>query len=606
MLFNALLIKSNSYLGTLVSKNRKYLGLFVSLSVLFPIFIFPIDRLKNSLKLFTPISDEYYFERIFFAKDNNLIVGDPSHFVGSSNISETEIFSIGESIQRFLFFLFDSNIILTYLVFSVVCLFFIFIFLVNCLNIENKYFKASVLAVYVGFFFLFSRFSPIPSDSFQFSRMISPQFPIVLWSFEVFLIAKIIRSISNGKSHFLTNIAFACLTVISLYAHYPYLFLSSIFTFIMLQIKVFMVTKQKIFILVNFLILSIGCLPHIYILLKYRNTSAYSETLVRIGLIESSFPGALYIITTAFSVFIVIKVIEINIFNLNLDYVKIPISVIKITTLAILLSSQSNLITGYSIQFSDHFNILMNINLIILLGIIFILIANNNIIKFPVFNHINLDSKFWKNTKIIGVVLLILISYSNFDKAKDPPIYAKFKLQTMDFFEKFGVRNVITDVDNLQQTIGAISGAKVLYSSTLFGYGFTNKEVLERFWISRGCPNSLSQSEKNMIYGYTIAASEQKINRIEPLLRIIDFQFFNNYLNNSKIQLDVTKKSINTEISDFITKNRVSCLELAEALGVNAIIYNSDSRWSSIIAKDNSPVFKLGNGFSFVIVGNGK
>jgi len=606
MLLNNFAIKLNSFFKPIFVNSKKSLGLLASLLLFYPIFIFPIDRLKNSLKLFTPISDEYYFERVFFAKKNDWVVGYPSHFVGSSNISPTEIVSVGESMQRLLYIFLDSNIILTYLIFSLVCLFFIFVFLINCLNIERKNFKASIAAVFIGFFVLFSRFSPIPSDSFQFSRMISPQFPILLWCFEIFLLAKVIRSISNGKSNFLANIAFTCLVVISLYSHYPYLFLSSIFSFVFLQIKVLKVTKQKIYVLLNFLILFFGCIPHTYLLLKYRNTPAYSETLARIGLIDSRFPGALYIMATAFSVLIIIRIIEKNIFDFCLDQVRIPLFVLKMTTVAILLSSQSNLITGYSIQFSDHFNILMNINLIILVGIIFILIANNNIINLRLLHHLNLGSKFWKNTRIIGAVVLIFVSDQSLGETKEPLNYANFKLQTINIFEKFGVRNVIVDADNLQQTIGAVSGVKVLYSSTQFGYGFTNKEVLERFWISKGCPSNLSQAEKNMIYGYTIAASEQKIARVEPLLRIIDFNFFNNYLNNNKIKLATAKNSIKTDVDELISKDSVNCLDIAESLDINAIIYTSDSRWNSMIAKENFPVFRLGNGFLLAIVGNSK
>ena len=606
MLLNDFAIKLNSFFRPIFVKGKQYLGLLASLLLFYPIFIFPIDRLKNSLKLFTPISDEYYFERVFFANNNDWVVGYPSHFVGSSNISPTEIISVGESMQRLLYFFFDSNIILTYLIFSLICLFFVFVFLINCLNIESKNFKASISAVFIGFFVLFSRFSPIPNDSFQFSRMISPQFPLLLWCFEIFLIAKVIRSILNGKSYFPTNIAFTSLVVISLYSHYPYLFLSSIFSFVFLQIKVLKVTKQKIFVILNFLLLFFGSIPHIYLLLKYRNTSAYRETLGRIGLIESRFPGALYIMATAFSVLIIIRIIEKNIFHFRLDQVRIPIFVLKMTTFAILLSSQSNLITGYSIQFSDHFNILMNINLIILVGIIFTLIANNNIINLRLFNYLNLGAKFWKNTRIIGAVLLIFVSYQGFNETKEPWNYTNFKLQTISIFEKFGVNNVIVDADNLQQTIGAVSGVKVLYSSTQFGYGFTNKEVLDRFWISKGCPSNLSQAEKNSIYGYTIVASEQKIARVEPLLRIIDFDFFNNYLNNDKIKLAAARNSIKTDVNELTSKDSVDCLDIAESLDINAIIYTSDSRWNSMISKDNYPVFKLGNGFLLAIVSNSK
>ena len=103
MLFNDLVIKLNTRVSPTISKNKKYLGLVVLLIILFPVFIFPIDRLKNSLKLLAPISDGYYFERVFFAKNKDWTVGNPLHFVEATNIAENEIVSIGESIQRLLY-----------------------------------------------------------------------------------------------------------------------------------------------------------------------------------------------------------------------------------------------------------------------------------------------------------------------------------------------------------------------------------------------------------------------------------------------------------------------------------------------------------------------
>ena len=601
MLFNDLVIKLNTRVSPTISKNKKYLGLVVLLIILFPVFIFPIDRLKNSLKLLAPISDGYYFERVFFAKNKDWTVGNPLHFVEATNIAENEIVSIGESIQRLLYIALGYNIILTYLVFSLVCLFFIFVFLINTLNIENKNFRVSVIATLIGFFLLFSRFSPIPSDSLQFSRMISPQFPILLWSFEIYLIAKILRSISYNKSYFLTHISFTFLTVISLYVHYPYLFLSSIFAFFLLQIKVLLVTKEKIFVFLNFLILLLGCLPQVFHLFKFRNTPAYKETLVRIGLIDIRFPGSLYIIVATFFILILIKIIEKNIFNFPLGQVKVNFLVLKITTVSILLASQSHLITGKAVQFSDHFNILMNINLIILLGIVFLLIENSYGINLKISKKINLSTKFWKNTKIIGTGFLIIVAYSNLNGIKEPMKYTSFQSQVTSIFEKYGVRNVIVDENNLQHTIGAISGSKVFYSSTLSGYGFTNKEVLERFLISKGCPSNLSQSEKDAVYFYTVAASEQKINRIAPLLRVVDFELFNKYLESSKIKLNIAKKNVNAEIDEYLIANKVNCFELAKSFIIDAIIYNSDSQWGSILPKDEFPIFKFDNGILLAV-----
>jgi hypothetical protein len=226
---------------------------------------------------------------------------------------------------------------------------------------------------------------------------------------------------------------------------------------------------------------------------------------------------------------------------------------------------------------------------------------NSKILK-----EINLGSKFWKNTRIICAEFLILVSFSNLYGIKEPLEYTSFKSQVVSIFEKYSVRNVVVDGNDLQHTIGAISGSKVFYSSTLFGYGFTNKEVLERFWISKGCPSNLSQPEKNEVYGYTVAASEQKIARLTPVLRAINFDLFNNYLEISKMKLAVAKENMNTEINEYLAAGNVNCLESAQSLNIDAIIYNSDSQWASIFAKNDFPVLKLGNGLLLVVFGKSK
>jgi len=568
-----------------------------------------VNKLRQSLNSIAPISDEYYFERVFFSGNRNWIVGHPSHLVESSDLSSTEIISIGESIARLMYILLDNNIILTYLLFSFFCLFITLVFLVNFLNIEGNSFKTAVGVTFIAFFILFSRFSPIPTDSFQFSRMISPQFPICLWSFEMYLIAKIIRAISYGESFNKAHISFTLVTIVSLYAHYPYLFFCSIIAFILLQFKIQKITKIKRYIFFNFIVLSVGCLPHIVHLLRYKNTVAYNETLVRIGLIDTRFPGSLYIICASLIIFILVKIIEKNISNTVNDHLKIHFSVLKMTTLAILLASQSNIVSGYSVQFSDHFNILMNINLIALFGILVLFFQKNFSWGWFSVDHFNLSIKLRRGVRSTGVFLVIFIFYSTISGASHPLNYVTYQSHINIIFSKYNVNRVIIDTGSgaqasIQQTFSAISGRKILYSTTLFGYGFTNKEVLDRYWISSGCPNDLGPNDIKSVYGYTIAASEQKNNRMNHFLKFLPFELFENYLNNRKSSVSIKQRSIEADISEYLVSNKTDCLDLARSFQVDAIIFSSDSNWNDVIVKHNFTTFKLNNGLFVLIVSN--
>lgn len=115
-------------------------------------------------------------------------------------------------------------------------------------------------------------------------------------------------------------------------------------------------------------------------------------------------------------------------------------------------------------------------------------------------------------------------------------------------------------------------------------------------------PQQFKSIEKNTVYGYTVAASEQKINRIAPLLRAVDFDLFNNYLKSSKMKLTVAKNNMDAEINEYLIASNVNCFELAKSLNIDAIIYNSDSRWGSILPKDELPVFKFDNGILLAVL----
>ncbi len=601
--------KANSILKPIIIGYKKYFGFFFLVVISSPLFLFSVDKLRKSLNSISPTSDEYYFERVFFSGNRDWIVSHPFYLVESSNLSSTEIISIGESIARLMYILLDNNIILTYLIFSFFCLLITLVFLVNFLNIEGKSFKTAVGVTFITFFILFSRFSPIPSESLQFSRMISPQFPICLWSVEIYLIAKIIRAISRGESFNKAHISFTLLTIVSLYAHYPYLFFCSLIAYILLQFKILKTTKATRFIFLNFIILSAGCLPHIFNFFKYRNTVAYNETLVRIGLIDTRFPGSLFIICTSFIIFILVKIIEKNILSTKTDHLNIHFAVLKMTTLAILLASQSNIVSGYSVQFSYHFNILMNINLIVLFGILVLFFQKNFNWSWFSVSSFNLSINLRRGVRSTGIFLIIFIFYSTFSGANHPINYANYQSHINSIFLKYNINRLIVDTGSvpqasLQQTVGAISGRKILYSSTLFGYGFTNKEVLDRYWISSGCPNNLGTNEINTIYGYTIAASEQKNNRIDYFLKFLPFELFENYLKNSKASVSVKQESIKADISEYLISNKTDCLNLARSFDIDAIIFSSDSKWYDIISKHNYTTFKLNNGLFVFIVGN--
>jgi hypothetical protein len=209
------------------------------------------------------------------------------------------------------------------------------------------------------------------------------------------------------------------------------------------------------------------------------------------------------------------------------------------------------------------------------------------------------------NINMLSVAIFAFIVYSTVINCKVPANYTSFQFKVNNIFHKYEIQNVIVDSDGLQQTIGSISGSKVLFSKTMLGYRFTNLEILDRLWISKGCPSYLSEDDKKMIYGYTIEASQQKINRIEHFQNILHLEIFDNYIEASKLKISKIEKNIDAEINNYMISKDRDCLNLARFHGVDAIIYSSDSNWNNIFIEQSLPFFEIGNGYHVAVVNAG-
>ena len=179
-------------------------------SIVFAILILPImarDVSELKFKYSTGLVplDVSYYQRVFNS-NNSFLLGN--FYIDSKSFLERSVdfYSLGELIQRLGFKFLESNVLLTYYLFSIVYLSF-WIFLISCIatangsqDISRIMFVTSILLI----IFFSNQVKFI--DSYPFARIINPQFSIVVWLFGTLLLFEILRiDLSQKKVYDFTS-----------------------------------------------------------------------------------------------------------------------------------------------------------------------------------------------------------------------------------------------------------------------------------------------------------------------------------------------------------------------------------------------------------------
>jgi hypothetical protein len=140
--------------------------------------------------------DISYYQRIF-SLNNSYVLGN--FYIDGVNFRERNVdfYNLGEIFQRLGFKLFESNIMLTYYIFSLFYLFLWILFLSQIIKYDNFPVRAKhVLVSSVIIVIFFSNFSPV-EGLYPFARIINPQLSIVLWLIGFIVLIKILDSSLN-------------------------------------------------------------------------------------------------------------------------------------------------------------------------------------------------------------------------------------------------------------------------------------------------------------------------------------------------------------------------------------------------------------------------
>lgn len=443
---------------------------------------------------------------------------------------------------------------------------------------------------------LFLGNSNILNRNYPFARIISPQISLFLWLIGLILIFKIVASKGINTIKYLNMTQFGALLFVSSFT-YLYTFMSLIGTSIILTL-ILVVQKRYKSLICFIIIVVISVSPFITISFIKSKEERFQDAAERMGLINSHFPGS--IVTLLICAAIVFIILASKRFKMKInDLTNLELSLFT-SSIGLILASQSNVITGSEVQFY-HFNIFAEINLLLLLLLIFSRIKYCDFLKS------------FHSLKVSFIVLITsFLVLNSFSKILFPLVFInRTDLSMQTFSNKYKEQDrLIVDVANLQDNFPVYSKAKILYQIDITAYGYTNEEVLDRAYISYGCPQVISEEIKSELKVYRVDSANLKSKSLEKYIKLIhmDNIFANAFESTSNYALDKRDK-FEFEIESYLgSVSGESCISMAKRYKLDRIIFDKESNWYSITKLNRLPVtsfsFKGLNLYEYVMEKN--
>jgi hypothetical protein len=219
--------------------------------------------------------------------------------------------------------------------------------------------------------------------------------------------------------------------------------------------------------------------------------------------------------------------------------------------------------------------------------IYFVFIASG--VRLPSLQH-----KIVKNRVVVILLLLVIFVTNSFTKVILPLINDNRGSSSVELLSnKYSSKEkLIIDVANLQNVFPIYSEAKLLYQSDITTYGFSNIEVLDRAYISAGCPTKISKRLQSELEVYRVEAIYMKGRALENYLNFfnLDRYFTSTYVPILDRALK-ERRIIQLEIDNYlISASQKECVDLARTYGIDSVVFDKKSRWYSIAMDKNLPL----------------
>jgi hypothetical protein len=501
---------------------------------------------------------------LFSLQFDTIYVTNNSIFNGN-----TEILSLGEVMLGKLKLLLDLNISNLYIISSVtIGIFILAIFQKILIEFQLKS-KQSLIFTIISIFIFWGPFFP-----YNLERPVSPQIILMIWLLFIILFIKSIER-NLTKYHFVVGI----ISGISIYFHYPYLFLQ-IQVGILFFIVLMALSRESIKGFVGSMMLSwVVASPYLVWAYNARKFEENHDLLLRLGLIQTHVPSAVN--TTVFGVIAItlnLLISKISERNMNPEK-KLLTKFLLAQILSCIFIANSNIITGFNLQFSDHFDVFMKTLLILNAAIFLKILLNLNLVKRPIIK---------KSTTylFLGIFLSSSIVYaSGTDRL---PSEIKNDIEDIEWFKENSYDTLPILIDNLAiaDSASALLPNMLFTNSHIFNYNFSQKEINQRYFANTGCVSStVTDQEYEKLYGFRIVTEIRKTERVLNLLRKL--KVAKNQQNillekNEKLRGDLAVLK-NEILLDYEEVEELGCIKFIKDRQIKIIASSSPDNWAPYV-----------------------
>jgi hypothetical protein len=531
------------------------------------VLLFPNVFVNGFIKQRTLLGDPFYSSRMKAAKDQMLDFGSVHLPNGSNYDGKTELLSLGEMFIGLVGSVFNLSTSNMYVFSSLITGLLILSLFLNIFKLFGwSGFNCLVFTIFSMFLF-WGPFLP-----YGLERPISPQIVLLVWLFFIIVALKNVM-----KEQIKTSILVGLITAVSLYIHYPFIFLQILSGMFILLIRKIIRKENLRHLSIIIGVSLIFAIPNIVFNYYNSQSKEYEAILFRFGFVDSHLPVAYK--TFGLGIIVISILIYLKrICKERNSIIKIPLLDFLIAqTIGCVAVSNSNLITGKSIEFSNHFDIFIYTLFIISTGLFLSDLKSIQFLKLIRSRKISLLTS--------CLVFFALISstsiYANqIVEIKNPDINNQkiWDWVRHNISEDSGI---LFEVD--AEAASTLLSQRLFYSRDLFAFNFLQSEVNKRFFVNNGCSQSrFTEKDFSFVSGVRNEILIHKIDRYAHVFNSIGLDFFTkNYLSKQRMKELETLELFKLRVeSDFAEVKQMGCINFLKGRGVNYIFSPVYGEWS--------------------------
>jgi len=556
----------------------------------FMIFTFPTIVVNGILRKEILIGDPFYTARIKIASKNPFDL-ESGYVADPAANGKREIISLGETVIGSLKKILNLSLSDTY-IYSTILMGVLALYLFSkILNNANK--KATLYICSAGFFVFWG-----PHNDYSFERPISPQISVIAY---LLIILGIKKALALNQSKF--KIIIGILAGLSAYLSSPFTFIVASLGFLTYLFLILVAKKFNVLDFASIVAYTILVIPYMHSNVENSKAKSFKDLILRQGLIESHLPAArvtiIMLILTLFYVFLFSRFTKIKVFSRQ----KLFFNFLIIQVVVIAFVSNSNLLTGKALQFSNHFDHFSKIILILVIG------CTIDAIKLDHLNLIKISNNF-KLNQLMGILLILSLAVIIISKGLSVKEVEEHKLKEQSILS-FIDKNINRDAVILFSNIGTSASAaamlenKLFFSHDMFNYNYTQKEINYRYFATTACTaERIDKSSWGFTYGLRgldkIGKIERYINYVKKLH--LDSIFLESLLEQRSQEISNYSNLVSMSEKNSEQLMEIGCLDFIKSRDVEYLIVENNESWKLLALKENiSFLSNIGTTFVYKI-----